>query len=219
MLWNRKPEMVTPQTALPGRDQPAFEISGVHAVNGHQITPPFPEGVEVAVFALGCFWGAERLFWNVPGVWSTAVGYTAGFTPNPTYEETCTGLTGHTEAVLVAYDPAVVPYRRLLEVFFNEHDPTQENRQGNDVGTQYRSAVYADQAATLDAARAFIARLEAEGAFDARIVTEVAPLTSYWAAEDYHQDYYERHPGQGYCAFVIGPKMAKFRKRYAELLA
>jgi peptide-methionine (S)-S-oxide reductase len=200
MLWNRKPEMVTAQTALPGRDQPAFEVSGVHAVNGNPIVPPFPEGLEVAVFALGCFWGAERLFWNVPGVWSTAVGYTAGFTPNPTYEETCTGLTGHTEAVLVAYDPAVVPYRRLLEVFFNEHDPTQENRQGNDVGTQYRSGIYWTTDAQEHEARTAVDTYAKALADAGRgpIMTELASASAFYFAEEYHQQYLHKVPN-GYC--------------------
>ena len=174
---------------------------------------------ETIVLAGGCFWCTEAVFKQVRGVLDVESGYSNGQATAPTYEQVCTGATGCAEVVKLVYDPAQISTRQILEIFFLVHDPTQLNRQGHDVGTQYRSAVYADQAATLDAARAFIARLEAEGAFDARIVTEVAPLTSYWAAEDYHQDYYERHPGQGYCAFVIGPKMAKFRKRYAELLA
>ncbi|MEZ5177617.1 MAG: peptide-methionine (S)-S-oxide reductase MsrA [Acidimicrobiales bacterium] len=200
MFWNRNPEMPTAQTALPGRDEPAFEISGVHAVNGHRIVPPFPEGMEVAIFALGCFWGAERLFWNLPGVWSTAVGYTAGFTPNPTYEETCTGLTGHTEAVLVAYDPTVVPYRQLLEVFFNEHDPTQENRQGNDVGTQYRSGIYWTTDAQEHEARMAVDAY-AKALADAGkgpIMTELASAGAFYFAEEYHQQYLHKVPN-GYC--------------------
>jgi peptide-methionine (S)-S-oxide reductase len=167
----------------------------------------------------GCFWCTEAVFTALRGVVDVESGYANGHVNNPSYEDVCRGNTGHAEVIRLRFDDARLSLDDVLGVFFATHDPTTPNRQGNDVGTQYRSAVYADQAATLDAARAFIARLEAEGAFDARLVTEVAPLTSYWAAEDYHQDYYERHPGQGYCAFVIGPKMAKFRKRYAELLA
>ncbi|MCU1497366.1 MAG: Peptide methionine sulfoxide reductase MsrA [Acidimicrobiales bacterium] len=201
MLWSRtKPEMVTAETALPGRDRPPFEINGVHAISGHQIVPPFPDGHEVAVFALGCFWGAERLFWSIPGVWSTAVGYAGGFTANPTYEETCSGRTGHTESVLVAYDPAVVPYRRLLEVFFNEHDPTQENRQGNDVGTQYRSAIYwttEEQRAEVESAvEAYGRALAAAG--KGPVMTELAPAGPFYFAEEYHQQYLHKVPN-GYC--------------------
>jgi peptide-methionine (S)-S-oxide reductase len=201
MLWSRnEPEMVTAETALPGRPEPAFEISGVHAVNGNSIIPPFPEGHEVAVFALGCFWGAERLFWKVPGVFATAVGYTGGFTPNPTYEETCSGRTGHTESVLVVFDPSVVPYRDLLKVFFEEHDPTQENRQGNDVGTQYRSAIYW----TTDGQRREVeAAVAAYGdAFAAAgkgpVASELAEAGEFFYAEEYHQQYLHKNPG-GYC--------------------
>nr|WP_254126904.1 peptide-methionine (S)-S-oxide reductase MsrA [Aquihabitans sp. G128] len=201
MLWSRtKPEMPTAETALPGRDQPAFDITGVHAVNGHSIVPPFPEGHEVAIFALGCFWGAERLFWSIPGVWSTAVGYAGGFTPNPTYEETCSGRTGHTESVLVVFDPAVVPYRQLLQVFFDEHDPTQENRQGNDVGTQYRSAIYwtteEQKAEALSAAEQFGKALAEAGR--GQVASELAPAGPFFYAEEYHQQYLHKVPN-GYC--------------------
>ncbi len=201
MLWSRtKPEMVTAETALPGREQPPFDISGVHAVNGNTIVPPFPAGTEVAVLALGCFWGAERLFWSVPGVFSTAAGYAGGFTPNPTYEETCTGRTGHTEAVLVAFDPAVVSYRELLQVFFDEHDPTQENRQGNDVGTQYRSAIYwttdQQQVEAESAAAAFSSALSAAG--KGSVMTELASAGPFFYAEEYHQQYLHKVPN-GYC--------------------
>lgn len=201
MLRNRtKPEMPTAETALPGRDQPAFDITGVHAVNGHSIVPPFPDGYDVAVFALGCFWGAERLYWDIPGVFSTAVGYSGGSTPNPTYEETCSGKTGHTESVLVVFDPAQVSYRALLEVFFNEHDPTQENRQGNDVGTQYRSAIYwttDEQRREVESAvAAYGAALAAAGRGD--VHTEMAPAGPFYFAEEYHQQYLHKVPN-GYC--------------------
>ena len=143
MLFGRsKPAMPTPETALPGRAERPFDLSGVHAVNGNPILPPFPDGLETAVFAMGCFWGAERIFWRLPGVFSTAVGYAGGSTPNPTYDETCTGRTGHAEAVLVVFDPTAIAYRDLLQAFFDEHDPTQVDGQGNDHGTQYRSAIY-----------------------------------------------------------------------------
>jgi peptide-methionine (S)-S-oxide reductase len=194
------PEMPRPEDALPGRDAPAFEISGVHAVNGRTIVAPFPDGIEVVIVAMGCFWGAERLFWQVPGVYSTAVGYTAGYTPNPTYEETCTGLTGHTEAVLVAYDPTEVEFRRLLEVFFTEHDPTQGPRQGNDIGTQYRSGLYwttDDQADEVEQAVQVYAVALAE-AGKGNITTELSPARAFYYAEEYHQQYLHKVPN-GYC--------------------
>jgi len=201
MLWSRpEPVPVSEAEALPGRAEPAFAISGVHAVNGHRITPPFPDGIETAVFALGCFWGAERLYWRLPGVWATAAGYSGGYTPNPTYEETCTGLTGHTESVLVAYDPAVISYDELLRTFFEEHDPTQVNRQGNDVGTQYRSAIYwttPDQEARARAAAATYERALAEAGL-APVATELAPLGRFWYAEEPHQQYLHKVPN-GYC--------------------
>ena len=201
MLWNRtKPPMPTAETALPGRDEPAFRISGVHAVNGHPITPPFPAEIETAIFALGCFWGAERLFWKLPGVYATAVGYAGGFTPNPTYEETCSGLTGHTESVLVAYDPAQITYEQLLKVFFEEHDPTQVDRQGNDVGTQYRSAIYwttpEQEREARAAAAAYDSAVRAAGL--GPVATELAPAGEFYFAEEYHQQYLHKVPN-GYC--------------------
>src|SRR5829696_4645597 len=154
MLFARhKSRMVTPDEALPGRDA-AMPVSDRHLVKGTPLRPPFPDGMETAIFALGCFWGAERKFWEIPGVYSTAVGYAGGYTPNPSYEETCSGRTGHTEAVLVVFDPAVVTYEQLLKVFWESHNPTQGNRQGNDVGTQYRSAIYATSDEQLAAATA-----------------------------------------------------------------
>jgi peptide-methionine (S)-S-oxide reductase len=201
MLFSRsKPAMVTAETALPGRADPAYEISGVHAVNGHSILPPWPEGHEVAIFAMGCFWGAERIFWRLEGVHATAVGYAGGFTENPTYEETCTGRTGHTEAVLVVFDPSVVSYRRLLEVFFTEHDPTQVDGQGNDHGTQYRSAVYVTTDEQLREATSgfevFGAALAAAGRRP--IATELAAAGQFFYAEEYHQQYLHKVPN-GYC--------------------
>ena len=201
MLWSRsKPEMPTAETALPGRDEPTFEISGVHAVNGHSIVPPFPEGHEVATVAMGCFWGAERLYWSIPGVYATAVGYTGGFTRNPTYEETCSGRTGHTESVLVVFDPAVVPYRQLLQVFFDEHDPTQVDRQGNDVGTQYRSAVYWTTPEQEAEVRSAVAQFDGAlaDANRGRVVSELAPAGEFFYAEEYHQQYLHKVPN-GYC--------------------
>ena len=204
MLWNRtKPEMVTAETALAGRDEPVFDISGVHAVNGRSILPPWPEGHEVAVVGMGCFWGAERIFWSIPGVFATAVGYAGGFTKNPTYEETCTGRTGHTEAVLVIFDPAQVSYRHLLEVFFTEHNPTQADRQGNDVGTQYRSAIYwttpDQEREALAAAEVYGKALAAAGKDP--IATELAGAGPFFYAEEYHQQYLHKVPN-GYCGLA-----------------
>ncbi|MFP5069363.1 peptide-methionine (S)-S-oxide reductase MsrA [Pseudonocardia nantongensis] len=197
--WGHEAEMVSAEDALPGRSV-AMPVPETHQVNGHRLVPPFPEGTATAVFGMGCFWGAERLFWETEGVYSTAVGYAGGYTENPTYEETCTGLTGHTEVVLVKYDPAVVSYEQLLRIFWEGHDPTQVMRQGNDVGTQYRSAVYtvddAQAAIGERSARAYGAALAAAGLGE--ISTEVAPLTQFYYAEGYHQQYLAKVPG-GYC--------------------
>src|SRR3954449_4915620 len=177
--------MVVPTEALPGRAQPAFSVPKRHAVLGTPLEPPFPEGTSTAVFGLGCFWGAERLFWQIPGVYTTAVGYAGGYTPNPTYEEVCSGGTGHTEAVLVVYDPEKVSYDELLRVFWEGHDPTQPMRQGNDVGTQYRSAAYWTTEAQRDAiaksAALFGERLGEKGYGD--ISTEVAEAGPFYYAE------------------------------------
>ncbi len=171
-----------------------------HAVNGHPIVPPFPEGLRTAVFGMGCFWGAERIFWRTPGVYSTAVGYAGGHTPNPSYQEVCSGRTGHTEAVLVVFDPAQISYAELLRVFWEGHDPTQGMRQGNDRGTQYRSAIYttdAGQATEASASRStYQQALTAAGR--GQITTEIAPLRDFYYAEDYHQQYLERNKN-GYC--------------------
>jgi peptide-methionine (S)-S-oxide reductase len=201
MLFNReKAKMITADRALKGRDKPAFEVPERHEVLGTPIQPPFPAGIETAVFALGCFWGAERLFWRIPGVYTTAVGYTGGFTPNPTYEEACSGSTGHAEAVLVAYDPKKVSYEQLLKTFFEEHDPTQGMRQGNDIGTQYRSAIYYttdDQRRAAEKARdAYNVSLRNAGLQS--ITTEVEQAGPFYYAEDYHQQYLHKVPN-GYC--------------------
>ncbi|MBK9030564.1 MAG: peptide-methionine (S)-S-oxide reductase MsrA [Myxococcales bacterium] len=188
-----------PGEALPGRAH-AIAVAPSHAVLGNPMTPPFPAGVATAMFGLGCFWGAERVFWQTPGVWTTAVGYAGGPTPNPTYEEVCSGRTGHNEVVLVGYEPARVDYARLVQLFFDSHDPTQGMRQGNDVGTQYRSGIYAfdaAQRAAAEAARAaFGPRLAAAG-WDA-ITTEIIDAPPFYFAEDYHQQYLHKNP-RGYC--------------------
>jgi peptide-methionine (S)-S-oxide reductase len=201
MFFTRKPaELIDVDRALPGREQPLPGIPERHAVTGERIQPPFPEGTRTAVFGMGCFWGAERLFWETPGVVSTAVGYAGGMTPNPTYEETCSGRTGHTEAVLVVYDPRRVSYEDLLKVFWEGHDPTQGMRQGNDIGTQYRSAVYTDgdeQAAAAAASRERYRQALSERG-KGEITTEVAPAGPFYYAEDYHQQYLHKVPN-GYC--------------------
>jgi peptide-methionine (S)-S-oxide reductase len=200
VLFSRKQtQMISPEEALPGRSR-AMPVPDRHLVLGTPLQPPFPEGLATTVVAMGCFWGAERKFWELPGVYTTAVGYAGGFTPNPTYEEVCSGRTGHTEAVLVVFDPAVVSFEEILRVFWESHDPTQGMRQGNDVGTQYRSAIYTvdeAQAAAVERSQAmFQERLTAAG-FGA-ITTEVAPAPEFFYAEDYHQQYLARNPN-GYC--------------------
>ena len=199
-MFNKKTVMPTQETALPGRPDP-IPTSEIHFVNGRSIHGPYPEGLDVAYFGMGCFWGAERLFWKVPGVYVTAVGYAGGITPNPTYHETTTGMTGHAEIVKVVFDPEVVSYRHLLKLFFEEHDPTQGMRQGNDVGTTYRSAIYTtspEQAQQAKAAfDAFQDALTAAGR-DTPITTELAPAPVFFYAEDYHQQYLAKNPG-GYC--------------------
>jgi peptide-methionine (S)-S-oxide reductase len=177
-----------------------MRVPNQHFVNGHPLEPPYPEGMQTAIFGLGCFWGAERLFWSVPGVWTTAVGYSGGLTPNPTYEEVCSGRTGHTEAVLVVFDPGQVSYDQLLKIFWESHDPTQGMRQGNDVGTQYRSAIYVcnpEQRRRAEASRdAFQAELSRAGY--GAITTDIADAGEFYFAEAYHQQYLAKNPG-GYC--------------------
>ena len=200
MLFSRTREMVPPEQALPGRPHRTFAVPKTHAVLGTPLEGPWPAGLEVAYFALGCFWGAERLFWQLPGVYSTAVGYAGGSTPNPTYEETCTGRTGHTEAVQVVYDPAVISYETLLKTFWEGHNPTQGYRQGNDVGTQYRSAAYWTsqvQRAALEASKTAFGPVLARSGFGA-ITTEISPAPPFFYAEDYHQQYLHKVPN-GYC--------------------
>jgi peptide-methionine (S)-S-oxide reductase len=200
MLFGKVKSLPSPSEALPGRATRPFAVGTKHAVLGTPIEGPVPEGYQVAYFGLGCFWGAERIFWQTPGVYSTAVGYAGGLTPNPTYEEVCSGRTGHTEAVRVVFDPAAVSYDDLLKAFWENHDPTQGFRQGNDRGTQYRSAVYATTPEQLTAAEsskdAYDATLRRVG-YDA-ITTEILPAGEFFFAEDYHQQYLYKNPN-GYC--------------------
>jgi peptide-methionine (S)-S-oxide reductase len=199
MWWRKAVAMPTAAEALPGRATP-MPVPARHFVNGNPLAGPFPAGLRQAVFALGCFWGAERKFWQLPGVYTTAVGYLAGHTPNPTYEEVCSGRTGHTEAVLVVYDPARITYHDLLRTFWEAHDPTQGMRQGNDVGTQYRSGIYwfddEQRAAATATAADYGARLKAAGF--GPVTTELAAAGTFYYAEDYHQQYLAKNPG-GYC--------------------
>ena len=194
-----KTELPSPDDALPGREE-KMPVPAKHYVLGTPLEPPFPEGLEQAVFGMGCFWGAERMFWELDGVYTTAAGYAAGYTPNPTYEEVCSAKTGHNEVVLVVFDPERVSYEDLLRTFWEGHDPTQGMRQGNDVGTQYRSAIYyagpEQEAAALASREAFQTRLTEAGYGE--ITTEVAPLGEFYYAEDYHQQYLAKNPG-GYC--------------------
>jgi peptide-methionine (S)-S-oxide reductase len=200
LLFGRKRAMVTAEDALPGRATP-MAVPERHAVHrDRRIVPPFPAGLATAVFGMGCFWGAELIFWETPGVWSTAVGYAGGFTPNPTYREVCSGRTGHAEVVLVVFDPAVVSYTDLLRAFWEGHDPTQGMRQGNDVGTQYRSAVYVTDDAQRAAAEASRATYQQSltAARHGTITTETAPLQTFYYAEKHHQQYLDKNPF-GYC--------------------
>ena len=191
--------MVAPEDALPGRDE-AMSVPERHEVLGTPIAPPFPEGLEQVVVGMGCFWGAERVFWRAPGVYTTAVGYAGGYTPNPTYEEVCSGRTGHTEAVLVVFDPKVTSYDEILRLFWENHDPTQGMRQGNDAGTQYRSAIYwttEEQHKEAEASREMFQR-ELEKAGYGEISTEIAQAGPFYYAEPYHQQYLAKNPN-GYC--------------------
>ena len=199
-MFNKKTTMPTPETALPGRDQP-LPTAEIHFTSGRPLKGPYPDGLKTIYLGMGCFWGAERLLWNTPGVWVTAVGYQGGITPNPTYQETCTGLTGHTEVVKVVYDPKQVTLEALLKIFFEAHDPTQGMRQGNDIGTTYRSAIYADTPDDIDTAirmrDAFQEALIASGR-KTTVTTEVAAAGPFYYAEDYHQQYLAKNP-DGYC--------------------
>jgi peptide-methionine (S)-S-oxide reductase len=195
----KKSELPRPEEALPGRSTP-MPVPEKHFVNGHPLTPPFPEGMEQVIFGLGCFWGAERKFWQEPGVYVTAVGYAAGYTPNPLYQEVCTGMTGHNEVVLVVYDPAQISFERLLQVFWESHNPTQGMRQGNDTGTQYRSGIYYSSDSQRELAEtsreAYQAALREAGF--GTITTEILAAPTFYYAEDYHQQYLAKNPN-GYC--------------------
>ncbi len=197
-----KSQMPSQEQALPGRAG-KMRVPEMHFVNKHPIAAPFPEGMETAMFGLGCFWGAERLFWELPGVFTTAVGYAGGYTPNPSYQEVCTGMTGHTEAVLVVFDPKVVRYEDLLKVFWEAHDPSQGMRQGNDSGTQYRSAIYtyndAQKRTALASRDAYQKALSSKGC--GQITTEIADAPEFYYAEEYHQQYLAKNPG-GYCGLA-----------------
>jgi len=197
--FRKKGLMPQPSEALPGRST-SIKVPDLHEVNGHRIVPPFPDGTQLALFGLGCFWGAERKFWQVPGVYSTAVGYAGGYTPNPTYEEVCTGMTGHNEVVRVAFDPQKISYAELLKTFWESHDPTEGMRQGNDVGTQYRSGIYvygdAQRAQAIESRDAYAQRLKQAGY--GAITTEIVDAPEFYYAEDYHQQYLAKNPN-GYC--------------------
>jgi peptide-methionine (S)-S-oxide reductase len=199
MFFKEHSSIPSKAEALPGRTE-RMPVPAAHFVNGHPIAPPFPAGLEQVVFAMGCFWGAERKFWETAGVYSTAVGYTAGHTPNPTYREVCTGMTGHTEAVLVVFDPKLIRYEDLLQVFWENHDPTQGMRQGNDMGTQYRSGIYAvddtQRRAAEQSRDLYQPKLTAAGY--GRITSEIIPAPEFYYAEEYHQQYLAKNPG-GYC--------------------
>ena len=199
-MFNRKTAMPTRETALPGRSEP-IATAEAHFVNGRPLKGPYPEGSEIAMFAMGCFWGVERLFWKVPGVWVTAAGYAGGLTPNPTYQETVTGMTGHAEVVRVIFDPGKVSYRKLLGIFWEEHDPTQGMRQGNDIGTTYRSSIFtfgpAQEEAAKETCASYQAALKKAGRSD-RITTQILPAPEFYFAEEYHQQYLAKNPG-GYC--------------------
>lgn len=199
LSFRKKAVMPDPSAVLPGRSTP-ITVSERHAVNGHRIVPPFPEGMKLALFGLGCFWGAERKLWQVPGVYSTASGYAGGSTPNPTYEEVCSGYTGHSEVVRVVYDPAKVSYETLLKTFWESHDPTQGMRQGNDIGTQYRSGIYvydAEQRALAEESRERYAQALQRAGHD-EVTTQIQDAPEFYYAEDYHQQYLHKNPS-GYC--------------------
>ena len=214
MLFQKSVELPTADTALPGRSEP-LRTDEVHYVNGRPLKGPHPGGFETALFGMGCFWGVERVFWNLPGVWVTSVGYSGGITPNPTYEETCTGRTGHAEVVQVVFNPKEISYAELLKAFWENHDPTTPNRQGNDIGPSYRSAIYYADEDQKRVALETIADVNASGLWPGKVVTEVEPVGDFWEAEPEHQDYLERFPN-GYTCHFPRPNWVLPRKSAAE---
>jgi peptide-methionine (S)-S-oxide reductase len=217
MLFMRKTTTLpSAAEALPGRSTP-IPTAPRHFVNGHPLQPPYPAGLEKAVFGLGCFWGAERKFWTAEGVYTTAVGYAGGFTPNPTYEEVCSGRTGHTEVVLVVFDPKLTSVEAMLRVFWENHDPTQGMRQGNDVGTQYRSAIFYTDEEQREVAEAYVKQLDQAHIFPRPIVTQIVPLEHFFAGEEYHQDYAIKNPQNPYIQVCDIPKIAELERQFPAL--
>ena len=208
----RMTTLPTPSEALPGRDE-KMPVPKKHFVNGNPLQAPFPDSMEEALFGLGCFWGAERKFWETPGVYTTAVGYAGGITPNPDYKEVCTGMTGHVEVAQITFDPATISFDELLNMFWQSHDPTTRNRQGNDVGTQYRSAIFYHNEEQRSAAEGSKEKFDNSEIFSNQIVTEIIALDQFWPAEDYHNNYYNNNPNQPYCRSVIKPKLDKLFKK------
>ena len=215
--FRKEIRMPLPSEALPGRSSP-LPTAKRHFVNGKPLKGPFPEGLETALFGLGCFWGADRRFWQMPGVTETAVGYMGGHAEAPTYEQVCTGRTGCNEVVRLVFDPALISLREILEIFFVIHDPTTLNRQGNDSGTQYRSGIYYSTPGQKQVAEDMVHELNAQKLFGKPVVTEVLPVANYWPAEEYHQDFFAKNPNQGYCVAVVAPKVNKVRSKFTHLL-
>jgi len=193
-------------------------VPETHFVNGHPLVGPWPDGMQTAVFGMGCFWGAERKFWEADGVYSTAAGYAGGDIAHPTYREVCSGRTNHAEVVLVVFDPTVISFEQLLKIFWENHDPTQGNRQGADVGTQYRSGIYYVNDTQRIQAEASLIALKETGVYEGNIVTEIVPLLNFYPAEDYHQDYFRQNTDNPYCQYVVGDKVEKFKKLFREKL-
>ena len=206
--------VIDPVHALPGRDKP-LKISGRHLINGSSMKPPFPTEMETIIFGMGCFWGAEKRFWEVKGLKTTVVGYSGGKTDNPTYEEVCSGQTGHAEVVRIFYNPRFTSFENLMKVFWESHNPTQLNRQGNDIGPHYRSVIfYSDENQKLDA-ESVLSNISS--LFSKPIVTEISPLINFFPAEDYHHDYFTNNPRNPYCITVVSPKISKTRAKYSNL--
>ena len=207
-VFTKKMQVPTTETALPGRTK-TMPVPETHFVNSNSMTAPFPEGLQPAMFGLGCFWGAERVYWQHPGVYVTAAGYAGGLTPNPTYEEVCSGKTGHAEVIQIDYDSNIISFEKLLDVFWKSHDPTTLNRQGADTGTQYRSAVFHHNDEQQKIVKKSMNVADTSGIYENSIVTEITPLSTFYPAEDYHQDYYRLNTNAPYCRLVIQPKLKK----------